>query len=88
MYLTTDEIKQLKNDLMSTTNQRTTVYKTFLSYNNSLSEIAQLVNREISNTDDYDEKISVGIGLPCRYDGGCRWKEEGAAALSESCIGH
>ena len=38
MYITSDEIKQLKNDLMSTTNQRTTVYKTFLSYNNISSE--------------------------------------------------
>ena len=50
MYLTNNEIKQLKKELMFATNQRITAYSTFHSSKNSSSEIAQLVDQKVKNT--------------------------------------
>ena len=49
MYLTKDEIKQLKEDLMSTSTRRNTAYNTIVSYNDSLSQITRIVKSEVKS---------------------------------------
>ena len=49
MYLSNNEMKQLKKDLMTSTNQRNTTYTTFNPSINTSSDIAPLVRREVKS---------------------------------------